>query len=302
LGQALARACEHRGLPFVLTDRRELSLDDVDAIDMALHRFDPWAVVNAAGFTGVDAAEQAPHACLNANAQSVERLAEACDARGVRLVGFSSDLVFDGAARRPYVETDTPNPKNVYGQSKALAEQTMAACADALIIRAGAVFSPDDQVNFAHQVVQALSRRQVFAAAGDLTISLSYVYDLVEHTLNLLIDGERGIWHLANGGETTWAGFARSLAVALHLDERRVQSVPAAAFGWAAERPAYSALGSTRGALMPTLDSAIAHYADVVQPRLAPVHAPSLQPVRAPNRRRVEPAPYEPKSFAATGA
>jgi len=302
LGQALARACEHRGLPFVLTDRRELSLDDTDVIEMALHRFDPWAVVNAAGFARVDDAEQAPHACLNANVLAVERLAEACDARGVRLVGFSSDLVFDGAARRPYVETDTPNPQNVYGRSKALAEQAMAIGADALVIRSGAVFSPDDQVNFAHHVVQALSRRQVFAAASDLTISLSYVYDLVEHTLNLLIDGERGIWHLANSGETTWAGFARSLAVALHLDERQVQSVPAAAFGWAAPRPAYSVLGSTRGALMPTLDSAIAHYADVVQPRLASVSATSVQPARAPGRRGVEPALYEPKSFAATGA
>jgi dTDP-4-dehydrorhamnose reductase len=258
-------------------------------------------VVNAAGFGRVDEAEQAPQACLDANAVAVERLVEACDARGVRLVGFSSDLVFDGDALRPYVESDAPNPLNVYGRSKALAEQAMAKGADALIIRTGAVFSPDDEANFAHEVVQAISRRQVFAAAGDLTISPTYIFDLVEHTLNLLIDGERGIRHLANGGETTWADFARRLATALHLDERLVQSVPAAAFGWAAQRPSYCALGSARGALMPPLDSAIAHYADVVRPRLAAVPAPSLQPARGSGRRLAEPAIYEPKSFAATG-
>jgi len=307
LGQALARACEHRGLPFVLTDRRELAIDDADAIKRALHRFDPWAVVNAAGFVSVDEAEAAPHACLQANALAVQRLVEACNARGVRLVGFSSDLVFDGQASngrrpRPYVETDAPNPLNVYGRTKALAEQAMAAGADALIIRTSAFFSPDDAFNFPHRVVQALSRRQVFAAAGDLTISPTYVYDLVEHTLNLLIDGERGIWHLANGGEISWADFARSVAVALHLDERLIQSVPAAAFGWAAQRPAYTALGSERGALMPRLDSAIAHYADVVRPRLASVAIPSLHPARPPGRRLAEPLLYEPKSFAATGA
>jgi len=302
LGQALARACEHRGLPFVLTDRRELAIDDISAIEIALQRFDPWAVVNAAGFGRIDAAEAAPQACLDANAVAVEHLVEACDARGVRLVGFSSDLVFDGRSYRPYVETDAPNPLNVFGRSKALAEQAMAVGADTLTIRTGALFSPEDEFDVAHKVVQALSRRQVFAAAGDLTVSPTSVYDLVEHTLNLLIDGERGIWHLANVGEITWADFARTLAVALHLDERLVQSVPASAFGWAAQRPAYCALGSARGVLMPTLDSAIAHYADVVRPRLAPAQAPSLHPARTARRRVAESALYEPKSFAATGA
>jgi dTDP-4-dehydrorhamnose reductase len=301
LGQALARACEHRGLPFVLTDRRELDLGDAAAVEMALYRFDPWAVVNAAGFGRVDEAERTPKACLDANVGAVERLVEACDARGVRLVGFSSDLVFDGEARRAYVETDAPNPSNVYGRSKALAEQAMGVGADTLMIRAGALFSPDDEVNFAHRVVQALSRRQVFAAAGDIILSPTYTYDLVEHALNLLIDGERGIWHLANVGETSWADFARRLAEALNLDERLVQSVPAAAFSGAARTPAYTALASARGALMPTLDSAIAHYADVVRPRLASVPAPSLRPARASARRLAEPVLSEPKSFAATG-
>jgi dTDP-4-dehydrorhamnose reductase len=300
-GQALARACEHRGLPFVLTDRRELDLGDAAAVEMALYRFDPWAVVNAAGFGRVDEAERTPKACLDANVGAVERLVEACDARGVRLVGFSSDLVFDGEARRAYVETDAPNPSNVYGRSKALAEQAMGVGADTLMIRAGALFSPDDEVNFAHRVVQALSRRQVFAAAGDIILSPTYTYDLVEHALNLLIDGERGIWHLANVGETSWADFARRLAEALNLDERLVQSVPAAAFSGAARTPAYTALASARGALMPTLDSAIAHYADVVRPRLASVPAPSLRPARASARRLAEPVLSEPKSFAATG-
>jgi dTDP-4-dehydrorhamnose reductase len=303
LGQALAKAAEHRGLPFVLTDRRELAIEDETAIARALDRFNPWALVNAAGVSRIDEAERAPEACLEANGLAVERLVQACDRRGVRLVGFSSDLVFDGLAQRPYVETDRPNALNVYGRSKTLAEQAILAGADALVIRAGPVFSPDDNANFAHQAVQALSRRQVFAAVGDLTLSPTYVFDLVEHTLNLLIDGERGIWHLANVGAISWADFARALAVALHLDERLVQSVPATAFGWAAVRPAYSALGTARGALMPTLDSAIAHYADVVGPKLTSVPAQDLHAAPGiPSRRVAGAALYEAKSFAATSA
>jgi dTDP-4-dehydrorhamnose reductase len=300
LGQALARACEHRGLPFVLTDRRELSIADAGAIEAALHRFDPWAVVNAAGFVQVDVAERAVDACFEANAIAVERLVEACDSRGVRLVSFSSDLVFDGLGRSPYVETDAPNPLNVYGRSKALAERAMSAGADALMIRTSAFFSPEDPFNFAHQVLQALSRHQVFAAAGDLTVSPTYVYDLVEHTLNLLIDGQRGIWHLANVGEITWADFARSLANALRLDERLVQAVPAAAFGWAAARPTYGALGSARGALMPTLDSAIVHYGDVMRASLKLAPLPALHAAAPTRRREIETNLGEPKSFAPT--
>jgi dTDP-4-dehydrorhamnose reductase len=97
-------------------------------------------------------------------------------------------------------------------------------------------------------------------AAGDLVVSPTYVPDLVNATLDLLIDGERGLWHLANDGAITWADFARRAAERAGLDASLVIAKPASALGYVASRPRYSVLGSARGRLMPSLESAIARY------------------------------------------
>ena len=266
LGKALARACEWRGIDYRLTSRAELPLDDADAIARVLDRAQPWAVVNAAGWVRVDDAEAAASACLAANTDGAVRLARACRDRNLPFVGFSSDLVFDGRLDRPYVESDTPAPLNVYGVSKARAEAEILDLGGApLMIRTAAFFSPYDGYNFAAHVVRALRAQERFTAAEDLVISPTYVPDLVDAALDLLIDGETGVRHLANGGEISWAAFARAVAVELGLNESLVVGAPAASFGWAAARPAYAALGTERGRIMPELANAIGRFAAVMR-------------------------------------
>jgi dTDP-4-dehydrorhamnose reductase len=266
LGRALARACEWRGIDYRLTSRAELPLDDDVAIRRALQACQPWGVVNAAGWVRVDDAEAERAGCLAANARGAARLARACHERAISFTTFSSDLVFDGAAGRPYAEDDQPNPLNVYGESKAEAERDVRLlCPDALIIRTAAFFSPYDPYNFAAHVARTLAGGQSVAAAQDLVISPTYVPDLVSATLDLLIDGEAGLWHLANEGAVTWAEFARRIAVALDLDPELVEARPAAQFGWTARRPPHAALASIRGRIMPPLDDAIARYAAIVR-------------------------------------
>lgn len=262
LGQALARACEWRGIDYRLTTRRELDLDDESAITRVLDEVRPWAAINAAGWVRVDDAEADPEACMAANAIGAVRLALACAARDLPMVGFSSDLVFDGQRDWPYLEHDAPLPLNVYGASKARAEADILALGGrALMVRTAAFFSPFDGHNFAAHAIARLAAGQVFTAAEDLVISPTYVPDLVDAVLDLLIDGERGLRHLANPSAVSWAEFARLLAEALDVDARLVRGVPAATFGWAAARPAYGALGTERGQIMPTLENAIARYA-----------------------------------------
>ena len=112
LGQALARACVHRDIGHVLTARSDLDLEDEASIATALDGHRPWAVVNAAGWVRIDEAEEMEEACRRANADGAIALARACAARGIPAVQFSSDLVFDGKADRPYVEDDVPAPLN----------------------------------------------------------------------------------------------------------------------------------------------------------------------------------------------
>ena len=265
LGKALARACDWRALEYVLTDRTELSLNDADSIERALETHRPWAVINGAGWVRVDDAERDPAGCIEANTYASILLAGACARRDLPLVSLSSDLVFDGALGRPCLETDEARPLNVYGRSKVMMEQRLLAGAGRnLVIRTAAFFSPFDPYNFAADVVRRLSDGQEISAAGDLVISPTYVPDLTEAILDLLIDGETGLWHLANSGAVSWSDFACRIADAVGLDASLVRSAPSHCFGWAARRPAYAPLSSQRGALLPPLDDAIRRYAQAL--------------------------------------
>ena len=235
----------------------------------------PMALMVVVALTGiapvylVDEAEGAPDDCLAANAEGAVRLARACARRGLPFVGVSSDLVFDGVGGAPYDEDAIPAPLNVYGRSKALAEAGIVGLPGALMIRTAAFFSPDDPYNFAHHVVSVLGEGRVFTAADDLTISPTYVPDLVHAMLDLLIDGETGLWHLANDGASTWAEFARMIAAASGLDPGLVQATPWKAFGWPAERPPHAALRSRRGRVMPPLADAVRRFAQARRAALA---------------------------------
>ena len=292
LGRALARACEHRGIPYVLTCRAELAIESPLAIERMLDQVQPWAVINAAGWVRVDEAEADEAGCYGANAGGSALLAQACAARGLRFVTYSSDLVFDGTKDGPYLEDDRLCALNVYGRSKILAERAVqAAGGQALIIRTAAFFSPFDPHNFAQGVVRSLTAREPFHAAQDLVVSPTYTPDLVNATLDLLIDGETGVWHLANEGALSWAEFAVRIGRACGLDERLVVPRPAAEFGWAAPRPASTPLASRRGRMMPSLGDAIDRFAAVV----GGMTVPALSRIKAPPREAI---PHEDRSFA----
>lgn len=260
LGRAFARACEQRGLPYHLLSRRELEIADPRSAAAALATYRPWAVVNAAGYVRVDDAERDPRN-ERENTLGPQVLAHACAEQGVRLLTFSSDLVFDGRKGKPYVESDTPNPLNAYGRSKRAAEESvLTALPEALIVRTSAFFGPWDPYNFATWVWRELRAGQPVRVADDQVVSPTYVPDLTHAALDLLIDSESGLWHLANAGAVSWAAFAQLVAGVTGLDAALVEPVPSAALNLSAARPPYSALTSERGWLMPELEEALRRW------------------------------------------
>jgi dTDP-4-dehydrorhamnose reductase len=274
LGQAFRLVCQIRGLETVCLGRAELDITDADAIAGALHHYQPWAVVNAAGYVRVDAAEADATRCYRENTTGPTLLAEACAAHGIQLLTFSSDLVFDGQQVRAYLETDRARPLNVYGHSKLQAEQeVLARQPAALVVRTSAFFSAWDNYNFVHHALSAARSGQPFAAADDVSISPTYVPDLVNTALDLLLDEERGIWHLTNEGTCTWAELARQAVAAAGLDTACIMPQPVAAFGWAAVRPGFSALGSRQGILLPSIESGLQRY---LEDELLPAAVPPL--------------------------
>jgi dTDP-4-dehydrorhamnose reductase len=130
----------------------------------------------------------------------------------------------------------------------------------ALVVRTSAFFGPWDEYNFLYLALLALQRGEQFRAAQDVRVSPTYVPDLVNAGLDLLVDGAAGVWHIANRGETDWAEFARKGAALAGVDPAGVVACSAEELGWEAPRPRYSVLGSERGLLLPDLEHALARF------------------------------------------
>ncbi|MCA8831773.1 SDR family oxidoreductase [Hymenobacter pini] len=270
LGRAFRIICRIRGLEAVCLNHSALDITNTQAINKALDIHQPWAVVNAAGYVRVDAAEAEAGQCYQQNTIGPALLAQACAARHIPLLTFSSDLVFDGQQRRAYLENDPARPLNVYGHSKLLAEQAvLARHPGALVVRTSAFFGAWDEHNFVHHALAAARLNRAFAAADNVVISPTYVPDLVNTSLDLLLDAERGIWHLTNEGTYTWAELARLAVRTAGLDTACVVAQPVSSFGWAAPRPGFSALGSQQGVLLPSVESGLHRYLADVELRQA---------------------------------
>lgn len=234
---------------------------DAVAVGRMLDEIEPWAVVNSAGYVRVDDAEHDVEACRRLNVGGAATLARCCAARGISLTTISSDLVFDGAKGAPYVESDPPAPLGVYGRSKADAEaRVMEASTRALVVRSAWFFGPWDDWNFLTTSLRQVAAGVPVTVPDDLVISPTYLPHLVDTLLDFVIDGEHGVWHLANEGGGTVADILRRVAEGAGFDAALVNGRPTAELGLAARRPATVLLGSERGRIMPSLDRALECY------------------------------------------
>lgn len=261
LGKAFARICQVRGIPYRLLSRLDMDIANYTHAERIIAKYKPWAVINAAGYVKVDDAEADAARCFRENTEGPAVLALICNEKNVKFLSFSSDLVFDGRQNKPYLEDHSQMPLGVYGLSKKEAEQqVLLQCPKALMIRTSAFFGPWDEYNFVIQAFRSLEKKEKFYAAKDQCISPTYVPDLVNTCLDLLIDGEYGIWNIANPSEISWADFAKKSADIAGYDSKYVVPMATNKMNFIAKRPSYSALGSKRGILLPTLEEAIHRF------------------------------------------
>jgi dTDP-4-dehydrorhamnose reductase len=257
LGSVIMRRCRERGLDFLALGRSDVDIRRPSDVSRAIGACQPWAVVNATGFVDVDRAETECDECMAVNATGARLVAEACARVGSSLVNFSSDLVFDGSRTSPYVESDAVAPLNTYGRSKVALEQSVLECLpDALIIRTSAFLDGNDPRTFSGWVMAAASRGERIRTSGEV-VSPTYVPALADALLDLVIDGERGVWHLANAGAISWTDLAIRVVEEMGADRELVEEAASDALGRVAPRPPFSALTSERGTLMPSLDESL---------------------------------------------
>lgn len=242
--------------PVVAPTRQDANLERPDVVRELVRRVKPTVVVNAAGYTAVDAAESDVDACNRLNIELPQVLAEESRRLGALLVHFSSDYVFDGTKRAPYVESDEPNPLSAYGKSKLAGEIAVAESAAAyLIFRTSWVYAARGR-NFPLTILRLAREREELRVVSDqigAPTSAPAIASAVSDVLRVVHssrDVPSGVHHLSAGGSTTWFDFAQTvLAHDPRPNEqvcRAVVPIPTAEYRTAARRPAYSVLDNTK--------------------------------------------------------
>lgn len=247
VGYELARslAAAH---DLVALDRAALDLSDLEAIGPALERARPEVIVNAAAYTAVDRAENEREAAFRINAQALEAIGKAAAACGALVIHYSTDYVFDGAKRAPYIEEDAPGPLNVYGESKLAGERALAAAGCRhLILRTSWVYESRGR-NFLRTILRLAGEKNELRVVGDQIGSPTAARDLAGATARLLV-GEaspEGIYHLSAAGQASWFDFAREILAHTGKRHVRVVAIPSSEYPTAARRPRNSVLSSEK--------------------------------------------------------
>jgi dTDP-4-dehydrorhamnose reductase len=237
----------------------------------------PDILVNAAAFTAVDRCESEEALALRINAEGPGWLAEDCREAGINCIHVSTDYVFSGTARDPYLETAAVAPRTAYGRTKAEGERrVLEALPGAVVVRTSWVFGPGR--NFVGAILRQARRRAQGLESGPLRVvsdqygSPTYAADLAEGILDLgslafappdadrgnvpgarsggTNEGEesgmRGIFHLSNRGKTNWLEFARSILELTGYGDLALEPLATADLELPAVRPAWSVLGCER--------------------------------------------------------
>ncbi len=247
LGSALLDRLRDLRCEALAPTEEDLDLTDVGRIEPAFERWRVDAVVNAAAFTDVGAAELPANRgpVLGLNRDAPAEMARVCRRMGVPFAHVSTDFVFDGESRRPYREDDPPHPIQEYGRSKLEGERgVIAQDPTALVVRTSTVFGPVPRIrpNYVDAILEQ-ARRGGDIAVVELPISSpTYAPDLAEAILALLEVGRGGLVHVVNDGACSRLELARATVEAAGL-RTQVRARPAPENDM--RRPAYSALDTT---------------------------------------------------------
>ena len=250
----------------------DLDICNETAVSRILADFRIDILVNCAAYTAVDAAEDYPQEADAVNRQAVAAMACVCQRRDVKLIHFSTDYVFDGQSRRPYLETDAPAPLNAYGRSKLAGETAaLSICPNALVIRTAGVYAAWGH-NFVRTIYGKLKDHKPLRIVADQLMSPTEATTLAGAVRDIIISGKKaaGIFNYANRGEISWYDLATAIARIGGFDESSITPITTAEYPAKAVRPAYSVLDTslirrTFGIKIPDWQSALCRVVQQLQ-------------------------------------
>jgi dTDP-4-dehydrorhamnose reductase len=245
LGRAVVAAARERGHDVVPIGRDAADVTDAATVAAVLREAAPDVVVNCAAWTDVDGAEADEAGATAVNGTGAGNVAAAAAAARARVVHVSTDYVFDGAQREPYVETDPVAPQSAYGRSKLAGERAVADGApDHAIARTAWLFGAGGR-NFVDTMLRLGAERDEVTVVTDQVGSPTWTGHLAPALLDLAASPANGVFHVAAAGACSWHELAVEAFRRAGL-RCAVREATTAAFPRPAPRPAFSVLRSAR--------------------------------------------------------
>lgn len=238
----------YAGYRYFFTDVRELDICCRDAVLAFVDRHEIDAIINCAAYTAVDRAEDQFEACDRLNHLAPGYLAEAAANRNALLIHTSTDYVFDGTNHIPYLETDRPSPRTVYGSTKLAGEvNVMNTCPRAVILRTAWLYSVFGN-NFVKTMLRLGKEKESLGVVFDQIGTPTYARDLARAIYAILEKGigSPGVYHFSDEGVCSWYDFARSIHRLAGITTCRVRPLHTYEYPARAERPSYSVLDKTK--------------------------------------------------------
>jgi dTDP-4-dehydrorhamnose reductase len=238
-------APNHQDYNFLFTDVKDLDITNHTAVAAFIEKNNITVIINCAAYTAVDKAESEPELSNAINHLAVANFAQIAKDKNIRLIHISTDYVFDGTNYKPYTETDIPNPKSVYGQTKLDGEQAMQQInpANSIIIRTSWVYSKFGN-NFVKTMLRLAETKDELSVVADQIGSPTNAADLAEAILTILpkISNKTiEVFHYSNEGVCSWYDFAKAIFEIKEISIK-VKPIESSQYPISAERPFYSIL------------------------------------------------------------
>ncbi len=233
---------------FLFTTKNEIDLSDVQSIDKFFTQHQPNYFINCAAYTAVDKAETEPLLAKQINAISVGLIAKHCTGIGCKLIHISTDYVFDGSKKQPYLPTDATNPLNVYGLSKLMGEElALQNNVKTIIIRTSWVYNKTGK-NFVNTMKRLMQEKESISVVNDQIGCPTYAPDLALALLRMVDELQenenkafQNIYHYSNTGNISWHQFAFAIKEVLN-SHCVVNAIPSTAYPMPAKRSNYSVM------------------------------------------------------------
>ncbi|MBN2145068.1 MAG: dTDP-4-dehydrorhamnose reductase [Candidatus Aureabacteria bacterium] len=248
LGTDLCDRLKHHELIPLTHD--DVEIGDEHAVFSTLPSLHPDVIINTASFHNVPKCEDQPEQALKVNVLGPRNLAKVCHAMNIWLIHFSTDYVFDGLKKSPYLETDPPNPLNFYAVTKLAGEETVKIyCERHKIIRVSGLYGRipcrAKGGNFVSTMLKLGREKKEIDVVNDEFLTPTNTHDIANQMESLLPLPDSGIFHISNSGYCSWHEFASAIFEFSGINVK-VNPIPASAYPSTLKRPSWSVLENAR--------------------------------------------------------